>query len=67
MWNSSIRPVMDADMILETRRSRGSDFPEGAEQSLITDFLYNGDLTVDIGQPLFCTLHPDMVANVTAD
>ena len=113
MWNSSIQPVMDADMILETRKSRGSDFPEGAEQSLITDFLYNGNLTVDVGQPLFfnnvdsvphtvtagtpadpaldefdsglltpgsnfaltfdaagvyslfCTLHPDMVANVT--
>jgi plastocyanin len=98
MWNSSIQPVMDAD-----------------EQSLITDFLYNGDLTVSVGQPLFfnnvdsvphtvtagtpadpaldefdsglltpgsnfaltfdapgvysqfCTLHPDMVANVTVD
>ena len=46
MWNSSIQPVMDADLILETRQSRGSDFPDGAEQSLITDFLYNGDLTV---------------------
>jgi hypothetical protein len=115
MWNSSIQPVMDADMILETRQSRGSDFPDGAEQSLITDFLYNGDLTVSVGQPLFfnnvdsvphtvtagtpadpaldefdsglltpgsnfeltfdapgvyslfCTLHPDMVANVTVD
>ncbi len=115
MWNSSIQPVMDADTILETREVRGSDFPEGAQQSLITDFLYNGDLTVGVGQPLFfnnvdsvphtvtagtpaepaldefdsglltpgsnfaltfdspgvyslfCTLHPDMVANVTVD
>jgi hypothetical protein len=115
MWNSSIQPVMDADAILETREVRGSDFPDGAEQSLITDFLYNGDLTVSVGQPLFfnnvdsvphtvtagtpadpalddfdsglltpgsnfaltfdtpgvyslfCTLHPDMVANVTVD
>ena len=53
MWNSSIQPVMDAATILETRKSRGSDFPEGAEQSLITDFLYNGDLAVNVGQPLF--------------
>jgi hypothetical protein len=115
MWNSSIQPVMDADSILETREVRGSDFPEGAEQSLITDFLYDGDLEVKVGQPLFfnnvdsvphtvtagtpadpaldefdsglltpgsnfaltfdapgvyslfCTLHPDMVANVTVD
>ncbi len=115
MWNSSIQPAMDADAILETREVRGSDFPEGAQQSLITDFLYNGDLEVKVGQPLFfnnvdsvphtvtagtpadpaldefdsglltpgsnfaltfdspgvyslfCTLHPDMVANVTVD
>lgn len=115
MWNSSIQPVMDAESILENREVRGSDFPEGAEQSLITDFLYDGDLEVKVGQPLFfnnvdsvphtvtagtpadpaleefdsglltpgsnfaltfdapgvyslfCTLHPDMVANVTVD
>ena len=115
MWNSSIQPVMDASSMLETREVRGSDFPDGAQQSLITDFLYGGDLAVDVGQPLFfnnvdsvphtvtagtpadpalddfdsglltpgsnfaltfdtpgvyslfCTLHPDMVANVTVD
>jgi hypothetical protein len=115
MWNSSIQPVMDAASVLDAREVRGSDFPEGAEQSLITDFLYGGNLAVDVGQPLFfnnvdsvphtvtagtpsdpalddfdsglltpgsnfeltfdtpgvyslfCTLHPDMVANVTVD
>ncbi|HSL75284.1 MAG TPA: plastocyanin/azurin family copper-binding protein [Ilumatobacteraceae bacterium] len=115
MWNSTIAPVSDGDTILENREVRGSDFPEGAEQSLITDFLYGGDLAVAVGQPLFfnnvdavphtvtagtpadpalddfdsglltpgsnfavtfdepgvyslfCTLHPDMVANVTVD
>ncbi|HSP27791.1 MAG TPA: hypothetical protein VLN74_04520, partial [Ilumatobacteraceae bacterium] len=115
MWNSSIQPLADASTILEAREVRGSDFPEGAEQSLITDFLYGGDLEVRVGQPLFfnnvdsvphtvtagtpadpalddfdsglltpgsnfalsfgspgvyslfCTLHPDMVANVTVD
>ena len=115
MWNSSIQPVTDASSVLETREVRGSDFPDGAEQSLITDFLYGGDLEVEVGQPLFfnnvdsvphtvtagtpaapsldefdsglltpgsnfaltfdtpgvyslfCTLHPDMVADVTVD
>lgn len=115
MWNSSIQPVTEGASVLAAREVRGSDFPEGAEQSLITDFLYSGDLNVDVGQPLFfnnvdsvphtvtagtpsapalddfdsglmtpgsnfeltfdtpgvyslfCTLHPDMVANVTVD
>ena len=53
MWNSTIAPLMDASAILETREVRGSDFPDGAQQSLISDFLYNGDLDVTVGQPLF--------------
>lgn len=115
MWNSSIQPVMDAASILSSREVRGSDFPAGARQSLITDFLFTGDLAVEVGQPLFfnnvdsvphtvtagtpdrpvldefdsglltpgsnfeitfdtagvyslfCTLHPDMVADVTVE
>ncbi len=66
MWNSSIQPVMDADTILETREVRGSDFPEGAQQSLITDFLYNGDLTVGVGQPLFFNNVDSVPHTVTA-
>ncbi|NND74992.1 MAG: hypothetical protein HKN44_08300 [Ilumatobacter sp.] len=53
MWNSTITPVLDPDTIREYREVRGSDFPEGAEQSLIADFLYSGELTVAPGQPLF--------------
>ena len=53
MWNSAITPVMDASSVFESREVRGSDFPVGAEQSLITDFLYTGDLDVKVGQPLF--------------
>jgi len=53
MWNSTIAPVSDANTILETREVRGSDFPAGAQQSLISDFLYNGKLDVSVGQPLF--------------
>lgn len=113
MWNPAIAPVLDGDSVRDSREVRGSDFPDGAEQSLITDFLYSGELTVEPGQPLFfnnvdsvphtvtagtpdapsladfdsglltpgsnfavsfddpgvyslfCTLHPDMVAQVT--
>ncbi len=113
MWNASIAPVADAAAIRESRKVQGSDFPEGAQQSLIADFLYSGELSVRPGQPLFfnnvdvvphtvtagtpdlpalsdfdsglltpgsnyaisfdepgnyslfCTLHPDMVAQVT--
>ena len=53
MWNSSIAPALDASTIFEQREVRGSDFPDGAQQSLITDFLFGGDLTVKAGQPLF--------------
>ena len=53
MWNSSITPVLDASTIRGQREVRGSDFPDGAEQSLITDFVYSGDLSVGVGQPLF--------------
>ncbi|MEO1058004.1 MAG: plastocyanin/azurin family copper-binding protein [Actinomycetota bacterium] len=115
MWNSTIAPALDSTTIRDQREVRGSDFPDGAEQSLITDFVYSGDLEVGVGQPLFfnnvdavphtvtagtpsdpsldefdsgllnpgsnysltfdepgvyslfCTLHPDMVANVTVD
>ncbi len=113
MWNSSITPVADAGSIFGARQVRGSDFPEGAEQSLITGFRFSGELEVRAGQSLFfnnvdavphtvtagtpaapdlaafdsglltpgsnfavsfqdpgtyslfCTLHPDMVAEVT--
>ena len=53
MWNSTVAPISDPSAIYETREVRGSDFPDGAQQSLITDFDYAGDLNVGVGQPLF--------------
>ncbi len=53
MWNSATTPLLDASTIRDQREVQGSDFPDGAEQSLITDFLYTGELTVATGQPLF--------------
>ncbi len=53
MWNATVAPISDPTAIFETREVRGTDFPEGAEQSLITDFAYNGDLKLTVGQSLF--------------
>ncbi|MFN3255579.1 MAG: plastocyanin/azurin family copper-binding protein [Ilumatobacter sp.] len=53
MWNSTVAPILDANSIRESREVRGSDFPEGAQQSLITDFMYTGELNVTVGQSLF--------------
>jgi hypothetical protein len=66
MWNSSIAPASDAESILEAREVRGSDFPDGAEQSLISDFLYNGSLRVEVGQPLFFNNVDSVPHTVTA-
>lgn len=53
MWNSAIQPFTDAASILQSREVQGSDFPQGAEPSLIADFQYRGSLSVKTGQPLF--------------
>ena len=66
MWNSSIAPASTADSVFEARQIRGSDFPDGAEQSLISDFLYNGALEVGVGQPLFFNNVDSVPHTVTA-
>ena len=66
MWNASIAPVVDAATIRDSREVQGSDFPEGAEQSLIADFLYSGELLVKPGQPLFFNNVDDVPHTVTA-
>ncbi|BAN01430.1 putative blue copper protein [Ilumatobacter coccineus YM16-304] len=53
MWNSTVAPISDPTAIRETRQVRGSDFPDGAEQSLISDFAYSGELELTVGQSLF--------------
>ncbi len=53
MWNDTVAPALDADTIFDARQVTGSDFPDGAEQSLIADFEYSGPLSVEVGQPLF--------------
>jgi hypothetical protein len=53
MWNSSLAPELDATTIRDIREVRGEDFPDGGQQSLITDFSYTGELSVVPGQTLF--------------
>ncbi|MFK8023285.1 MAG: plastocyanin/azurin family copper-binding protein [Ilumatobacter sp.] len=53
MWNPTVAPITDAATIADARVVRGSDFPDGAEQSIITDFAYGGELVVEPGQSLF--------------
>ncbi len=53
MWNPTVAPISDPSAVFESREVRGTDFPDGAEQSIITDFAYNGELTITVGQSLF--------------
>lgn len=53
MWNSTVAPIVDATVIRDSREVQGSDFPDGAEQSLISDFAYSGQLDLAVGQSLF--------------
>ena len=53
MWNPTVAPIGDPGAIAGSREVRGSDFPDGAQQSLISDFRYSGQLSVRPGQPLF--------------
>jgi plastocyanin len=66
MWNSTIQPVLDLSEIRDSRNVQGSDFPDGAKQALITDFLFDGDLTVEVDQPLFFNNVDSVPHTVTA-
>lgn len=66
MWNDTIAPETGERDMFESRQSRGSDFPAGAEQSLISDFVFGGDLTADVGQSLFFSNVDSVPHTVTA-
>ena len=53
MWNSSITPFLgDAD-IRSASMVRGSDFPENARQSLITNFAFESAIEVTAGEAVY--------------
>jgi plastocyanin len=53
MWNPTIAPVADPDAIRGDRAVRGSDFPEGAHQSLIANFAFEQVVEVAVGQNVY--------------
>ena len=53
MWNPSIAPMGNKDTIASDRLIQGSDFPEGAQQSLITNFAFDPIIEVEVGQSVF--------------
>ena len=53
MWNPTIAPVVAPDVVWAARQIQGSDFPDGARQSLITNFAFDRTLVVDVGQSVY--------------
>ncbi|MCP4794014.1 MAG: hypothetical protein GY882_11900 [Actinomycetia bacterium] len=53
MWNSTLAPFFDDPAMRSAAMVQGSDFPDGARQSLITNFAFEGNLEVEIGQSVY--------------
>lgn len=66
MWNPTIAPVVSADAVFDEREVRGSAVPDGATQSLISDFVYGGELTVRPGQSIWFNNVDSVPHTVTA-
>ena len=66
MWNPTIAPVADPDAIRGDRAVRGSDFPEGAHQSLIANFAFEQVIEVAVGQNVYFNNSDSVPHTVTA-
>jgi len=66
MWNPTIAPVADPDAIRGDRAVRGSDFPEGAHQSLIANFAFEQVIEVTVGQNVYFNNSDSVPHTVTA-
>ena len=53
MWNPTIAPTAAPSAIHDQRVVRGSDFPEGAHQSLIANFAFERVIRVAVGQHVY--------------
>ena len=53
MWNPTIAPTAEPSSIRDQKGVRGSDFPEGAHQSLIANFAFERVIRVAIGQGVY--------------
>jgi plastocyanin len=66
MWNPTIAPVAGPDAIRGNRAVRGSDFPEGAHQSLIANFAFEQVIEVAVGQNVYFNNSDSVPHTVTA-
>ena len=53
MWNSSITPFLGEKSMRAAAMVQGSDFPENARQTLISDFAFEAEIEVDIGTSVY--------------
>ena len=53
MWNPSIAPFGDTSSVEERFLVQGENFPEGAKQSLVTNFAFEDEIEVDAGQSVY--------------
>lgn len=53
MWNSSIAPFLDDPTMRQVAMVQGSDFPDDARQSLITDFAFESTIEVAAGDSVY--------------
>jgi hypothetical protein len=66
MWNSSIVPIAPGDTIFDNRKVQGSDFPEGARQSLVTNFAFESTIRLKLNQVLFFNNADSVPHTITA-
>ena len=53
MWNPSIAPFGDTSSLEERALVQGENFPEGAKQSLVTNFAFEEKIEVEAGQSVY--------------
>ena len=53
MWNPSIAPFGDTSSVEERFLVQGENFPEGAKQSLVTNFAFEDEIEVEAGQSVY--------------
>jgi hypothetical protein len=66
MWNSSIVPVAAADAVYDARKVQGSDFPEGARQSIVTNFAFESTIRLALDQVLYFNNADSVPHTITA-
>jgi len=53
MWNPTIAPFGDTGSVEDRFLVQGENFPEGAKQSLVTNFAFEDEIEVEAGQSVY--------------